>query len=287
MKDKIKSYLLIVLGNVLFAFSVSIFVIPYGFISSGVTGLALIIEYFTDFNLIISVAVINIIMLGIGAFVLGKYFFITTVASTFLYPIFLSLFTELQKTIFFNLTDDLLLAAIFAGITGGFGVGIVLKQGASTGGMDIPPLIVNKYTGFSLSVLIYFVDVLVLCGQVFFADIESILYGIIIVALFAIIIDRILLIGKRQIQVLIISPKYLEINHCIQKELDRGTTYLHMTTGYLNHDQKALLSIISKQQLIRVNQLIKAIDSTAFMIVSEVHEVKGRGFDLSKDYLSN
>ena len=129
----------ILLGNAILAFGIAAFVLPHGMITGGATGLGLVTSRVFGVDLSVAVAVYNIILFAVGAFVLGKKFALTTIVSTIVYPMFLSFFTQQQWIA--TMTNDILLSAIYAGIMVGLGVGIVIRFGASTGGLEISHLI--------------------------------------------------------------------------------------------------------------------------------------------------
>ena len=135
---------------------------------------------------------------------------------------------------------------------------------------------------FLFSVFLYAFDTVILLSQAFFSDLEKILYSILVTLLTSLIINKVMLIGKSQVQVMIISEKYQEINNVIQTSLDRGSTFLQSITGHLQKEQLIVLSILSPRELPNLNRLISQIDPMAFMTVTQVNEVKGRGFTLKK-----
>ena len=139
-----------------------------------------------------------------------------------------------------NLTDDKLMAAIYAGLLMGTGIGLVIKVGGSTGGMDIPPIILNKLFGLSIPVMIYVGDTALLLIQALYSSTEQVLYGILVVLLTSIVMDKILIMGQKQTQVMVVSPKYEEINQMIHQKIDRGSTLIHAMTGL----KKLIYSII-------------------------------------------
>ena len=157
---QIRSVGVVVLGNAILTFAIAAFVLPNRLISGGVTGIALVFEHFFAMDVSAGVAVANGVLFLAGAVVLGKKFALTTLLSTLLYPVFLSLFRQLD--VLQHLTQDTLLAALYAGILMGAGMGLVIREGSSTGGMDIPPLILNKYVGWSVPALIYVFDTAIL-----------------------------------------------------------------------------------------------------------------------------
>ena len=174
----------------------------------------------------------------------------------------------------------MLLSAIYAGIFSGIGLGIVFRLGYSTGGMDVPPLIIHKKMGVSLTLAINTVDVIILIGQVFFTNFEGILYGVITVFITSFAIDKVSFLGEKNLQVLVISNKHDQIAEAIFNEIDRGCTFVNVTTGYLHEKQHAVLCVANNREYAKINDLVMSIDPTAFIIGSEIHSVKGRGFTL-------
>ena len=144
------------------------------------------------------------------------------------------------------------------------------------------PLILNKKLGIPVSVGLYAFDFMILIGQMVFRDREKILYGILLVMIYTTVMDKVLVNGKSQMQVKIISDHYEEINTAIQQKLDRGSTFLKTESGYLRKESMALLTVVSNREMPKLNQLVLEIDPKAFMIINQVNEVMGRGFTLHK-----
>ena len=164
------------------------FILPNNLITGGTTGLALFGQYMFHIPITAFVYVFNIAMFLLGAWVLGKAFALTTILSTFEYPFFLSILQLLSSRVG-PLTDDRMLATLFAGAGIGIGLGLVIQAGASTGGMDIPPLVIEKKLGFPVSVSLYLFDFCILILQIFISDREQVLYGILLVVLYTVILD--------------------------------------------------------------------------------------------------
>ena len=181
-----------------------------------------------------------------------------------------------------NLTTDYMLSVVYAGIMIGASIGMVIRAGASTGGMDIPPLVLHKKFRIPVSVSMYVFDFSILMSQMLFANKEQVLYGIILVLIYTTVLDKVLMMGESKTQVKIISEKYDEINARILDELDRGSTLMHSETGYYRKDAMVILTVISNRELSKLNQLVSSIDPDAFMIVNRISEVRGRGFSLEK-----
>ena len=117
-----------------------------------------------------------------------------------------------------------------------------------------------------------------------FSDREQIMYGILLVCVYNLMLEQMLVIGNRQVQISIISEKYEEINGWITRELDRGATLVHAEGGYLRRDTMEVVTIVSKREVFRVNEKVKEIDPDAFMIIGQVNEVRGRGFSKGRVY---
>lgn len=272
----------IVFGNFIYALSVKLFLLPAGLITGGTNGIALVLEHYWDVPITLFVLIFNIMMLCLGWFILGRAFAMTTVASSFLYPAFLEILNRSFGDVM--LTDDLLLCTIFFGLMVGIGLGLVLRVGASTGGMDIPPLILEKKLRIPVSVSMYCFDFLILVPQMLFRPVENVLYGIILIFIYTIVLDKMLLIGKSKTEVKIASPKYEEICAAILTEVDRGVTLMSAQGGYTGCRTKMVFSVMSNRELIKVEKIVHDIDPECFMVVSRVSEVRGRGFSISKTY---
>lgn len=276
----LKKLFFVLFGNTVYCFGIVAFVLPTGLITGGTTGLGLIMNHYFGVPIELFAAIFNTVMFILAILILGKSFALTSLISTFYFPIILGV---LQKIHWIQtLTDDPMLCTIFAAVSIGIGIGMVIRAGASTGGMDIPPLILNKKFGLPVSVGLYAFDFLILISQIFFRDTEKSLYGILLIMIYTVLVDKVLLLGKNQMQVKIMSDKYEEINSMIHQKLDRGTTLYQTESGYLHKKGFLVMTVVSNRELPKLNQLIMDIDPKAFMVISQVSEVKGRGFTLHK-----
>ena len=249
------------LGNILYALTVKLFLLPANLASGGATGIALAAHYATGLSVSGILLLVNVSMLVVGFFALGK---------------------GLGD---FVLTRDILLCTLFAGLGVGISLGIVIRTGASTGGMDIPPLVLYKYFRIPVSVSLYAFDVLILLLQVPLHPAENILYGILFVMVSAIALDKTMMIGTTQTEVKIISSKSAELRDAILKQLDRGVTLLDAEGGYLHDKRQMIFSVISNRELFRLEKIVHGIDPASFMVITRVSEVKGRGFTMDKQVL--
>lgn len=278
----LSSLFFVIAGNFLYALTVKLFLLPSGLVTGGTTGIALTVQHFFGVSVTQFVLAFNVLMLIAGYLILGRQFAATTLASTFLYPFALEIFDRVFGD--YIITDDLLLCTIFSGLGIGIALGIVIRSGASTGGMDIPPLILYKAFRIPVSGSMYAFDVLILLGQALFRPAENILYGIVLVMIYTIVLDKLLLIGTTRTELKIVSQKSDEIRNAILEQIDRGVTLLDGESGYFRDKTQVILSVISKRELPKVEKLVRSIDPESFMVVSHVNEVSGRGFSMKKKY---
>lgn len=284
LRTNLKNLAMILLGNTIYCLAVVVFILPNSLIMGGTTGLGLSMEHFFGLPLNIFVWIFNVSMFILGAIVLGKAFALTTLVSSFYYPFILSIFEKIPGL--GSITNDRMLATVCGGIMIGAAIGIVIRAGASTGGMDIPPLVLNKKLRIPVSVSMYVFDCIILVLQMVFSNKEQIIYGILLVLIYTVVLDKVLLMGESKIQVQIITEKYEELNKLIQEKLDRGSTLFYVQTGYLKREQKVVMTVVNNRELVKLNSLVKQIDPEAFMVVGQVNEVTGRGFSIQKKYMN-
>ena len=278
---KVKSTAAIILGNALFALAVAAFVIPNGILMGGITGVGIVIHKLFGFDTALFVLIVNAVLMFIGLFILGKKFFFSTVVSSIIYPLFLELFQSLplfQK----KLTDDNLLAAVFAGVLLGAAIGLLMRQGSSSGGTDIIGLIVNKYTHVGVAVIVWAADITVIGFQALTSSSEALLLGIITIVIESYVLDKVMVLGKAQLQVFVISKKYEEIRSAVLNDLNIGATMTSIETGLRGEKQMGVMCIIHKRSLYSLTELINSIDNEAFVTVTKVKEVRGQGFSTER-----
>ena len=176
----------------------------------------------------------------------------------------------------------MLLNVIFAGTLLAVSLGTVMRCGASTGGMDIPPLILNRYFRIPVSVSLYVFDFIIILSQSFYHTPEDVLYGVLLLIITSLVLDKMMLVGTTKTEVKIVSEKSAEITREILHSVDRGVTLLDGEGGYAHGRTQVILSIVSNRELPQVLAAARRIDPESFVIVSRVSEVWGRGFSLSK-----
>ena len=286
MNNKLKKSLITVLGvvfgNLLVAIGVVGFIVPHGFVSGGATGISLALNHFTGMNLSLAVLIINGILFLLGTWQLGKKFAVSTILSTIVYPTWIEICENLP--FLQGLTENPLIAMVYGGVLIGLGVGIVIRVGASTGGTDVLALVLNKYTHAPVSVTLYIVDFLVILTQMLFCNSEQMLLGVLMLFITSFAIGKVTVLGQAQTQLFIISAEYEKIKEAFLTELEAGATLVKIRTGKNNTEQEGVLCVIPSRKLYDANQIVQSIDDKAFMTISQINEVKGRGFSLDRNY---
>ena len=278
--SKLLSFVLVVVGNILYALSVKLFLLPANLMSCGTTGIALIVNHLTDLPISVFIFCFNICMLALGWWVLGRQFAMTTVFSSLFYPISLEIMNQAMGNVV--ITEHIWLNVLFAGIGLGVSLGLVIRGGASTGGMDIPPLILQRLFRIPVSLSLGAFDFCIILAQAFYHELEDLLLGILLILIISVALNKATVIGTTKTEVKIVSRKNDEIRAAILTDVDRGVTMLRAKGGYLQEETDVILSIISDHELPKIERLARSIDPACFMIVTQVKEVWGRGFSYSK-----
>lgn len=286
IKRPLWSWFCIIAGNAILAFLVAAFIIPHDIIMGGVTGIGILVEKLWGDVLPIETAtvvlILNVLLLFMGLWVLGKEFFFKTIASSIIYPVFIAVFQRIP--IMEHLTDDPLVAVLFAGVLLGIAGGLVFRVGASTGGMDVVNLSLHKWFHLPVAVFLYITDFIILAAQAFFNTPSGILLGVVLLVLETVALDQAMIFGKSQIQLFIVSEKYEQIRESLLTELGAGVTMNMIRTGHAGNEWEAVMCVIQPRKLYAANELIQKIDPTAFITVTKIKEVHGRGFTLERHF---
>lgn len=275
MRENVKNWLLLFLGNFILVFGVVTFILPNDVLSGGVAGVAIAISPFVNIEPPVLINIILGVTFILGFIFLGKDFAVKTVASTILYPIYMAILLRMN----IQLDIDPLMASLYGGLVTGIGLGITFRTGASTGGMDIPPLILQKFTGIKVSLWMAAVDGLtVLLGAQSFGW-NAVLMGLVSVFAATFAVDKMQLIsGDVAKQVVIITTQKDLVLQYIHDHLDRGSTLIPATGGYTGESRDMIMTILEREQYVQLETKVKEFDEEAFLIVSEVTEVHGKGF---------
>ena len=282
MKGKLLRIGTIILGNVFVAFAVSTLVLENQLISGGVTGLGIVTNHYTGINISLIVGIINVLLFLLGLFFIGKKCALSTLISTFAFPVLLEFFNT--NAIFHNYCQDTLLAVVLAGCLVGIGVGLMIRSDASSGGMDIIAIILNRKLGIPVFIMVNVFDFIILCMQATFSNPTKILYSIVLVFVTSFMLNKTLTKGSKMVQLVVISDCHEMIKKMIIEEADAGVTSLYSQKGFNETDTKTLLTIIPPVKLTKIKEQIKLIDPVAFMVVATVDEVSGRGYTLERHH---
>lgn len=281
MKQKLLLFLNILLGNALLAFAICAFVVPNGFMLGGSNGIALALHQFLPLPLSVINGLLNGLLFLLGLLCLGWKFAATSLFSTILYPLIMAVFENLPVATLFA-GEDPLLCAIFCSVLAGLGIGIVVRAGGSTGGMDIPPCILQKFKGIPVGTSMMIFDTIIVVAQVIFNGLDGLLHSILIIFLISVTVNRTVVTGEQKVQVIIISPAYEQIRREILEAHDSGTTMLQIETGYEGQVQKAVLSVVYAKKYPAIRDAVLKLDPKAFIVTSDVKRVNGKGYTISR-----
>lgn len=269
-----KKILMIILGCLISAFSFNLFMVPYNILPGGVSGISMIVDHFIHIDKAVFIFIASLILLFISYFSLGREVTFNSVIGSILFPIFVSLTETFLK--YFPITiDNIMLSLIFGGVTFGFGLGLVYREGYTTGGTDIINKLLNKYfyTTMGTGLLIIEGLIVLISGIVF--GINTMLYSIITIYLSSMIIDRVMIGISSCKSFYIITSKRDEVTNFIINELKHGVTRLEGRGAYSNEKRDLLLTVIPTNEYYRLKVGLKKIDSKAFFVVSDSYEVGG------------
>ena len=276
-----KLLLSVLIGNAMIAFAVCAFVIPNNIMLGGSNGIALMIQHFWPVRLSIISAIVNITLFLLGLVCLGWKFAATSLLSTICYPIILAVFEQLPLGELFH--EDIIFSALFCAVLFGVGIGIVVRAGGSTGGMDIPPCILYKYKGIPVGTSLMFFDGAIVLMQVAVNGLDGLLCSILVIVVMSAAVNKAIVAGEKKIQVIIISPYYEEIRQQILTQVNVGATMLDAETGLEGLTQKAILSVVYASKYPEIRDTALKIDPRAFIITSDVTDVNGVGYTISRD----
>ncbi len=279
MKREIKRLLMIVLGNLLMAAGSALFVVPAGFITGGVTGLALLLHRITPLSVSALISILSAGFLLFGLITLGKEFAFHSLTCVILYPLFYQLLSMVTER-FGMFTENPALNTACAIICYGIGIGLIMREGAASGALDTIAVLLNKKAGVSMAVSLNVIEYVTLLPQIIYTPNENVLCGILIISGYTLLVDTVIAHGKSMIQIEIISPEHEKINEMILNKFERGTTLIHIEGGYSRKETFEVQTVVRPREFFAVKRAVLEIDPTAFVIVGNVSEVSGRGFTI-------
>lgn len=280
-KNVFKNFLLqslgLVVGCIFMSIGINMFFKPYTIAPGGLSGLSLVLGKLTGLPIPVVMLAIGIPLVIFSIKILGVKDSIKTLIGMTVFSIVLGVTSSLSN---FDVTKDVLLCSISGALCLGIGLGIVLKMDASTGGTDLIALMLNRaFPSVPLSKFMVILDgMVVISAGIASKNLETALYSGVALYIIVKIVDAIVSGLNYSKAFMIISNESDILRDGITKELDRGVTFLQGKGGYTNEDKNVLLVVVSKKQEVHLKKVIKNIDPSAFIIVSDVHEVLGQGF---------
>lgn len=275
MKKVVLAYIGIAIGALLMAIGISLFLVPNELSTGGFSGISLITYYLFKFPLGTTMLILNIPLLIIAFFKIGKELFFRSIYGTVLLATFVDWLARLKP-----LTQDRFLACIYGGILVGIGTAVILKLNGSTGGSDLLSYVIKEFRPqYRSSSLILIIDFIIITVNVFvFKTIEVGLYSTIAIYLMGKMIDIIFEGANFAKVILIISPKYKEIAKQIGDEVRRGSTGIVSRGMYTSEEKMTLLCVGSRTESYVIENIAKKIDRSSFIIIINAREVLGKGF---------
>jgi len=278
--NQIRSYTVMVIGLALYAFGITAFLIPLKIAGGGVTGISMLIYYATGFGTGYTYFIINIFLVLIAIKVLGVNFGIKTIFSMSIIAVLL---TVMQRFVNEPILKDMFLSSVLSGILGGVGIGLIFNEGGSTGGTDIIAMIINKYRNISPGRIIMYCDVIIIASSfLVLRSAEKLVYGYVSMWVVSYSIDAFLTGAQQSVQLFIVSDKYEQIADFINKESRRGLTVFEGTGWYTKQNVQVIMTVVRQRESPEIFQKIKQIDPEAFISLSKVMGVYGKGFDKLK-----
>lgn len=280
MIKKLKLLMQILFGNFCIAFAVNTLILEHGIICGGVSGLGSAAEHYFGVPVSVVVAILNIVLFFLGLYAFGKGFAMSIIISTFAFPVCLEVIDRIPAL--HGYLEDSLLAMVIGGCLIGFGIGIIIKSNASSGGVDILAQFIHKKFHVPVHIVLNVIDVGILLFQITYSNTTNIIYGIILTFVTSAMLNKTLLAGRSLIQITIISDAYEEIRNAILHDIDAGVTMMLSEKGFTRQESKLITTVIPYQKLPKIKERVKEIDPMAFIIVAKIEEVGGKGFTLER-----
>jgi uncharacterized membrane-anchored protein YitT (DUF2179 family) len=271
----------IAFGSALFAFALQFLVIPHEFMEGGVTGIALLLKYGLNIPPWLTLLLFNVPLLILGWRWTGATGVAYTIVGSSAFTLFLWIAEGLAHRgwlLPLRVEDDFLLAALYAGLTTGLGLGIVLRYGGSTGGTMLLARLAQRLFGWKYGHVILFFDVLVIGVSVFFLPMENVLYTLIMAFVSSKVIDFITQAAYSAKAITVFTKLSAPLAERLLRDTERGLTLYQARGGYTGDEMEVLYCVVSRSELNRFKNIVKTVDPMAFMTVHDVQEVLGEGF---------
>lgn len=279
---KIRNILFILAGAAVFSFGLVHFNMQNNLAEGGFTGITVLLYFLFEWDPSYVNLVLNLPLFFIGWKLLGKRTFYYTLIGTVAVSVFLWIFQRWQINM--PLYEDMTLAALFAGVSIGVGLGVIFRYGGTTGGVDIIARLANKYIGWSMGKTMFLFDATVITVSViFYLSYREAMYTLVAVFIGSRVIDFIQEGGYAAKGVMIISEKNAQIAEQIARDMERGVTVLKGKGYFTQKEREVLYCVVGRNEIVKLKNIINGNDPAAFVTVSDVHEVLGEGFTLDEN----
>ena len=274
MKEKIKNYLLLLVGILAFSISFNLFLSPNNIVFGGVTGLSIVFKDLFNWDTALFVFIINAFLLILSYFLLGKEMTLRSIIGSLLLPVFMKL-TELIFVFFPTADINLELAVIYGAVLSGLGLGLIYKAGFTTGGTDIIHQIVNKFIGLSIGTSMIIIDSIILCSSIFVFGIVKSMYAGVALYIISKLTDKVILGISNSKAFYIVTDEPDKVKKFVIKEMGHGITEFNAFGGFKKETQKVLFCVIPTMEYYTLKKGILKIDKEAFFVVVDSYEVSG------------
>lgn len=273
-KSTVKRHIQFVLGCFLIAVSYNLFLAPNNIVAGGVGGFAIIINYLTGIENFIVILIADALLLILSYFLLGKKKTKATILGSILFPLFVSLTSDIGRIIEID-TNQLLLISVFGGVVYGFGAGMIYKAGFTTGGTDIINQIISKYLKISMGNSMLYCDGTIVLLTAFVFGPTHFMYSIIVLYVISFMSDRVILGVSDSKAFYIVTQEESKIKEYIIKYLNHGVTVFNAKGGYAKENQTVLVCVLPTKDYYKLKEGIHEIDPNSFFVVTDAYEVFG------------
>ena len=272
-RERLMAWIQIVLGCIVGGAAYPLFLEPCQIAPGGLTGVAMIINSFTDWPVGITSLVLNVPLFIVGYRSMGRVFAFRSLVATILFSLTIDV---LQLP---ALTMDPMLGTLFGGVLLGLGLGLILRGGATTGGTDMAARVVHRFLPFvSVGMFLFLIDCMVVIAAGFCFDVMKALYALICIYVNGRVVDMVMLGMSKNKACFIMTEKWENVTSRILKDMDRGVTQLMARGGYSGNERPVVLCVLSPQEVARLKDIVHQEDQAAFMFITEAHEALGEGF---------
>lgn len=272
----VKRIAVVILSSLIFSISLNLFIVPNKFLSGGVSGIALIVQYLTNFNAGYTIILLNIPLFLLSIKELNKEFTFLTIIGIVSQSVFLILTRGVSK---YYQANDLLLACVYGGVINGFAIGNIFKFHGSLGGTDIISMILRKKANFNLGKMSFGINLVIVAVGSRYFGVEKGLYTLITMYITSIVVDQVIKGFNKKNLVFIVTNKEEVIVERITHELKRSATVIKAKGAYSKMDKTVIYCVVATAQIPRIKQIVERTDGSAFMSILDASQVQGKGFD--------